>query len=690
MKNRRWYRLAGWLMTLVMLLTVIPAATIAEGNEGQHVESEGVRPAPELIMDEEADITNSVQFAYTDASGKAVEVGDMDPNKENRITLTVSGLNAKPGIVKETVMTVTLPDNITITSDAIAQFSNDAVSATLNENKLFLSWKNEKQDSFEATFAVLPHVPADNDLSGSYALITKTNVLVGATQFTKDKRDRVSSIKVSEKNGLIFPTSDERSVWTLKHISGNYYTLYSENSHKYLEIVLPNHATLKDRNEETAQKFLVQRTSDGYYTFRFEGVNLNNTGNNAANGFASYTAGNADNEKFRLCDPADVIYSDVLVFNINGGTGDTEPTAITADAGTKVTLPDSGATKNGNEFIGWCEVNSVYQQVAGTKHTYHDVYKPGTSYTLKAGVNTLYAIYNDRGTKVVRFGIRKDGIIQDEPNGYDVKGYVGHFEVDKSILKETHWVIDIDSTKPVNGYYVENNVTANLNWVPSSEQIAEALQKEGKIDFDPETQYIHYYVIKCIPDTTWKIDGVIRNKEKVSITYDTNTPAGVDKTKVSNMPGSYQVVPGTDIMIGADENSTKIKRPSLNEYLFMGWNTKIDGSGQYYSENSTVHLTNNLYLYAQWASIADNPLAIRITSDWPSGKRGYVGAKITLTAELTGFDKVTSYTLQWQYTTDPDSDEWIDVPDAHELTYTYILNEETTHYTWRCVAHDIN
>ena len=152
------------------------------------------------------------------------------------------------------------------------------------------------------------------------------------------------------------------------------------------------------------------------------------------------------------------------------------------------------------------------------------------------------------------------------------------------------------------------------------------------------------------------------------------------------MPGSYQVKPGTDILIGADENSTTIKRPGINGYFFMGWNTKADGSGEYYHESTTVHLTENLNLYAQWIAEANNPLEIRITSDWTKGKIGYVGAKITLTAALTGFEGKL-YTLQWQYSTDQET--WIDVPDAHDITYTYILDETTTTYTWRCVAQDI-
>ena len=685
--NKNWRRLTGWLLALVMILTVLPAATFAEADDeallNDEVESDTMDSPPMEKRPAEADITADTSFIYT-AGGNAVALADMDPNMANSMTLTVSGLDGQRAIGDKTKLAVKIPANIRIKD--MESFNSTAVEAELSDDQLILTWINGKQASFTATVAVTPNVPAENDLSGSYALITKKNVMVGSTAYSDKGRNKLKSYTVKEVSGMIEPQTDERSIWKLTHVSGDYYTVYSQTAAKYLKIELPNHVVLESVGAEDAQKILVRKTSDGFYTFTYSTVNLNNSGNNANNGFASYTSGNADNEKFKLISASSIVYNDALLFNINGGTGDDAPEGISAEAGTKVTLPGLNATKNGQEFIGWADVKDFYSRVSGTNHTYHELYKAGSTYTVKGGKNTLYAVYNS-STRKVQFGIRKDGVIQDEPNGYPVDAYCGHFTVE-GILKDGYWVIDIDPTKPVNGYYVQNNVTAALNWVPSSEQIAEALKKEGNIDFDPESQYIHYYVLKNTSATVWKVDGVIRNKAKVGITYDTNVPDGVDKTKVSNLPGGYQMVPGTDILIGADQGSTEIKRPILNGYYFMGWNTKKDGSGKYYSESGTVHLTENLYLYAQWVSASDNPLAIRITSDWPAGKTGYVGARIKLTATLTGFDD-RIYTLQWQYTTDPESGEWHDVPDAHDVTYTYTLDEETTHYTWRVVAQDI-
>ena len=97
-------------------------------------------------------------------------------------------------------------------------------------------------------------------------------------------------------------------------------------------------------------------------------------------------------------------------------------------------------------------------------------------------------------------------------------------------------------------------------------------------------------------------------------------------------------------------------------------------------------MTQNLYLYAVWVSEEDELLEITISSDWPLGKAGRVGDRITLTAELSGFEN-KEYTLRWQYSTDLEN--WTYVPNANDITYTYTLDETTTHYTWRAVAEDI-
>lgn len=42
-------------------------------------------------------------------------------------------------------------------------------------------------------------------------------------------------------------------------------------------------------------------------------------------------------------------------------------------------------------------------------------------------------------------------------------------------------------------------------------------------------------------------------------------------------------------------------KPTLDGYVFSGWNTKPDGSGEKYGPGQSITLTENLTLYAQWS-----------------------------------------------------------------------------------------
>jgi hypothetical protein len=79
-------------------------------------------------------------------------------------------------------------------------------------------------------------------------------------------------------------------------------------------------------------------------------------------------------------------------------------------------------------------------------------------------------------------------------------------------------------------------------------------------------------------------------------------------------------------------------------------------------------------------------LEIRAYSDWPEDKVAFAGAEIPMRAELIGFEG-KSYDLQWQHSTD--GENWVDEPNSNSITFTYILNEETSQYVWRVVAKNI-
>ena len=955
MKKNRGFKLIALVLTLSLAFIVSAAMAGDTYQTG-------------VVLEETVLNDTFVQSAtMTDDKGNQItDLAAADPNNTITLQLVVSepadagnAAQQLPVDTNEIPVIYELDERLTAVNggNSVVNWTYDAEDKVLE-----FSWVNGKPDGFTADIQVIPYIPAGNDLSGSYVLVTKTNVMVGSETYDDGTRHKLKSHKVTIENGMVRPDANmtEDPVWVLNHVSGNYYTVYSKNTGKYLKLEIPNHAVLEDTDEASAQKILIESRNGGY-TFRFSGKGFSNSGNNATGGFACSDQATADNEIFILYPVSSVIdnatkdlsgtwaitnttkkrmlssetYSDgklkadaytnqngtfipfvdqitywtfehvvrdwytvrsdsgylnisssgvsvsgtpqkllavsddgfntislrssddygvrnpddycfnvskngirdsqvritlksasgishedvdisgswaittssaqaalmakaadgsklssvqykvddngavysvdvniskwtftkkngntytiqaedgrylcitngkatlsnseslvyiqkkdgkyritdgycyalsnigttsgyngtykvtesrewhtlaevskmnsAIAFDANGGTVSSVPDKMMGEAGEKVALPAMEGTKDGQDFIGWAEVNNIFSKNPGKNLMYHVVYKPGDEYEFTAGTKTLYAVYN-RTVRKARFGIRKDGIIVDEPNDNDVKDYIGHFEVE-GILKECHWVIDIDATKPVNDYYLENNVTANLNWVPSAQQIADALMKEGKVVFDPETQYVHYYVIKCVGTDYWKIDGVIRNKEEVAVTYNTNI-TGAAKTDIKNMPASKQVISGTEILIGADEDGN-VLRPVRKGYVFKGWNTAPDGSGTYYSAGRYMRLRGNLNLYAQWE---EGILSIDITPDWPEGKPAPSGTMITLTAELTGFDDLVrgeDYKLQWRYSTDLVN--WIDEPGAHDMTLTYELNTTTAQYTWKVVAVD--
>ena len=830
MKNTRWFRFTASLLALVMVLTASPFSVLAEGENGDNTPNDqttvtGVYDGEIVFSDaaETFDISNTAITEFVDQNGNSVAATAMDPNKNNQLKISVSGLDADKQISKDTKLVLQIPAGIQIPAVFAEALSSDQVTGGLDSNgNLTLSFKGEKTDAVSATVSVLPHMPADNDLSGTYLLGTAGNqnykVLLGYTPFDEgDGRGRLKGYEFQDDNGTIHTKSNVSPFWKLTHVTGNYYTVYSVNAGQYLRINDSNNGIYLDSvDEASAQKILVLSVGNGYYQFSYNKKSVNNSSFKAERGFASYQdsdkgnnailklystsaisneatvdvagtwivmsgnnvilGGNSssgringvstekigekfmplgqeaawtfehvirdwynvrtnngylnisssgvsissqpqnllvsksgnqimllENEngaalglsgteyintakgsaaKLTLREQGSLLGHSVLTFDANGGQA-TVPNAISGEPGETITLPAMQGSKNGGEFIGWCIKQNFYAKANNETSTYHILLRPGDSYTLTAtGKSKLYAVYNTTKTDV-RFGVRMDGIIQDEPNTFNTSDYKGHFWMYGVRISNT-WVIDVNSNKSVNGYYVENNVTAALTTVPSAEQIKKALKNEGNINFDPETQYIHWYVFKYT-GSEWHVDGVIRDKTKVEITYDTNIADVDEKAAVlPTMPGGYQVAVGTGIQIGTNKNSSEIKTPEREGYVFKGWNTKADGSGTSYNEGAYVTLKENLHLFAQWVKKVD--MVIYITSDWPAGKPAYEGTPITLTANLSGFEGKT-YTLQWQYSTDLEN--WTDAVNANEVTFTYIMDATTATYTWRVIARNV-
>ncbi len=463
---------------------------------------------------------------------------------------------------------------------------------------------------------------------------------------------------------------NEPTYWTFENAGGNYY--YVKTNGQYLTI-RKGCAALSDQ----PQKLYIQQKGESYRISDGEKYQL--TGRTGSSFSSWYDHDNGSGSWMTL----NKVYESLLKFNINGGNVSTAPSSGIVNAGDKVKLPDYTGTKNNHRFIGWAKVSNIYTKREGKDDTYHEVFLPGSEYTVPEEGITLYAVYNEKSLNA-QFSFRKSGTTPDEPGNYKESEYIGHFTIDNA-LKDGKWVVDVEKKDKTVGNHMVNDVTDNLAIIPDDETIKKALKEEGNFDYDPQTQYVQWYVIKYMASGSWHVDGVVRTRNQVGVAYMKNVPED-EKDLVKNSPDGYEATIGTDITIGADANSNSGMTPTRPGYKFAGWNTKEDGSGTTYASGAYVRLNENLNLYAQWASTGNGEMSIMINTNGFTGKPAPAGTMIKLTAELTGFEGKT-YTLQWQHSVDKQN--WIDEPGANEIDFTYELTAETAQYHWRVIARNV-
>lgn len=313
-----------------------------------------------------------------------------------------------------------------------------------------------------------------------------------------------------------------------------------------------------------------------------------------------------------------------VTFDANGGSTTPYPRTMSGRVDSTIILPDYTGTRSGYTFKGWAEANTLLSD------EYHDLYTPGSTYTLPDDGITLYAVWdNDNYTNTTAtFYIRLDGTIPAEPGSFKSAFYTSGTPITNTI-KDQHWIVDTDGTKKVtttgskNGgdkNYLENNVTSALTSVPTNSQLKSDINNSsnslgfnvninasGELYVVSSTNsnysandllYVHWYVQKLQDGgSNWHVDGSLRVKSKVSITYDGNPNSEVD-----GVPVSYQTNPGTEINIGSSGSSNgTVPTTTRTGYVFEGWNTEPDGSGTTYQNNDKFTLNEDTTLYAMWS-----------------------------------------------------------------------------------------
>lgn len=160
-------------------------------------------------------------------------------------------------------------------------------------------------------------------------------------------------------------------------------------------------------------------------------------------------------------------------------------------------------------------------------------------------------------------------------------------------------VYDANGTKD---YFLNN---ATIIQPENEAKIIQAIKTDMKNKSDAEVlqRYeIVWYVIKLqhsagwFGTTEWHIDGVIKEKEKISINYygNGNTSGNAPLGTTTHTAGDPYTV--------LDKN-TMVKKINGVEVAFLGWSAKADGTGEeegFYQPGAVINPTKSISLYAMW------------------------------------------------------------------------------------------
>ena len=106
---------------------------------------------------------------------------------------------------------------------------------------------------------------------------------------------------------------------------------------------------------------------------------------------------------------------------------------------------------------------------------------------------------------------------------------------------------------------------------------------------------IIWYVIKYQrSDSAWHIDGLITKKSTYSVNY-----YGNGNTSGAAPTGTSDIEPGSEYTILGNTGSLR-KIVGNDVYIFNGWNTRTNGTGEHYDAGDVITVDDNVTLYAEW------------------------------------------------------------------------------------------
>ena len=294
-----------------------------------------------------------------------------------------------------------------------------------------------------------------------------------------------------------------------------------------------------------------------------------------------------------------VANSYTVSFDINGGDGKT-PSNVTVEENKIITLPSGDAFSRSNyELVGWSEnINAIKTY---KKDGQYPIYPCGDKFEVTKNTK-LYAVWAQNSGEFqakLAVAVRTDGNTPGEPsiNYDDVYKYYVDNVLEDNILKY------ISPAKTVAGVAAVKTVLTDAFYQMITDLNAANKDSSTKPYYDPDTQYIEWYVVKYQDnDDTFHVDGTIKNKNVVTLSYDQNgATSGI-------LPDSSTAYVEDEKVITVSKPGNLYDRNNPNSwqglkrsgYEFSGWNTAADGKGTTYQPGDPITLSENITLYAQW------------------------------------------------------------------------------------------
>lgn len=372
------------------------------------------------------------------------------------------------------------------------------------------------------------------------------------------------------------------------------------------------------------------------YTFVRWNTNTSNTGT-AYNPGATYT-GNAALTLYAIWKAN----TWTVTFNANGGSG--APAAQTKTYGVNLTLSSTKPTRTGYNFVRW----NTNTSNTGT------AYSPGGTYSANAAV-TLYAIWQLQTWTVSYNANGGSGAPANQTKTYGQNLTLSATKPTRTGYDFKRWNTNTSDTgtayNPSATYTGNAALALYAIWIPHTYPVTyDANGGTGAPNVQTKTQDVTLTLSSTIPTrdghdfkgwntasdgsgTTYAAGSNYTGNTALklyamwqiwtyTISYDANTGTGAPPAQIKTW--------GTPLTL------TDIT-PVKNDYRFVKWNTRADGSGVSYDPNDIYTAEADLQLYAIWISTYTPPtisnlIATRVSR--PDGGTAYLDNEYGTTARV--------------------------------------------------------